>query len=325
MRFGIAKPALLGVLLVSTPTPSAMAAQTFPSKPMRMIVPFPPGGLSDGLARLLALGVVQDWGQPMLIDNRPGAGTTLAADLVAKAPNDGYTLFFQDITTHGINAGLYRKLPYDSVKDFAPVAVASASPLILGVASSLAAKSVKELVALAKSQPGKVNFGSSGNGTILHLSGQLFNKLAGVDLVHVPYKGSPPAVAALLGGEVSIVFATTGSVLPHLSSGKVRALGVTTARRSPLLPDLAPIADTLPGYDIKLYQGILVPAGTPREVVMQLNQGFNRIMSRPEASEQWARLGAEIVIASPEEAGRLFRGEVASLSKLAVESGARIE
>src|SRR5688500_17764837 len=219
----------------------ATAAEPYPTKPIRLVVPFPPGGLADGLARLFGQSMTQEWGQQVVIDNRAGAGTTIAADLVAKAPADGYTLFFQDITTHGINAGLYRKLPYDSQGDFVAVAFASASPLVLSVNPSVPAKSVGELVALAKSRPGKINYGSSGNGAILHLAGEMFKKQAVVDLVHVPYKGSPPAVAALVGGEVAVVFATTGSVIPHVDSGKVRALAVTTAQRSPLLPDLPAI------------------------------------------------------------------------------------
>ncbi len=325
MRLDSWLSAIAAVLFLSVIHSPAVSADNYPAKPIRMIVPFPPGGLSDGLARTFAQGIAQDWGQQMVVDNRPGAGTTLAADLAAKASGDGYTLFFQDITTHGINAGLYRKLPYHSLKDFVPVAMASASPLILCVHPSLAAKSAKDLIALAKAQPGRINYGSSGNGTILHLSGELFKKLAGINLVHVPYKGSPPAVAALLGGEVSVVFATTGSVLPHIKSGKVRALGVTTAQRSPLLPDISPIADTLPGYDIKLYQGILAPAGTPRAIVSKLNHEFNQIMSRPDANVQWTRLGAEVVIFTPEESASHFRGEVAKLSRLAAESGARID
>jgi len=300
-------------------------AQTYPTKPIRMIVPFPPGGLSDGLARIIAQNIAQDWGQQMIVDNRPGAGTTLAAEIAARSPPDGYTLFFQDITTHGINAGLYRKLPYDSLKDFSPVVLASASPLVLSVHPSLPARSVAELVALARSRPGEINYGSSGNGAILHLAGEMFKKLGKVNLVHVPYKGSPPAVTALLAGEVAIVFATTASVLPHVRSGKIRALAVTTAQRSPLLPDLPPIAESLPGYDIILHQGILAPGKTPRDIVEKLNAEINRIMSQPAAKESWTRFGAETVIVNLDDLNREFREEVAKLSALAVETGVRVD
>ena len=303
----------------------AMGTENYPVKPIRLIVPFPPGGLSDGLARILAQDLAQDWGQQVIVDNRPGAGTTLAAEIVAKAPTDGYTLFYQDITTHGINAGLYRKLPYKSLEDFAPVAMVSISPLVLCVHPSLPAKSVRELVALARSKPGQINYGSSGNGTILHLSGELFKKLAAVNMVHVPYRGSAPAVTALLQGEVSVVFATTTTVTPFIANNKVRALAVTTAQRSPLLPDLPPIADTVPGYDITLYQGILAPAGTPSKIVNDLNNKLNQIMSRPEVKAQWTRFGAEVMLVTPQQMADRFRGAIAQFSRLAVDSGAQID
>jgi tripartite-type tricarboxylate transporter receptor subunit TctC len=234
-------------------------------------------------------------------------------------------MFFQDITTHGINAGLYRKLPYDAVSDFTAVAFASASPLVLSVHPSLPAKSVSDLVALARARPGQINYGSSGNGTVLHLAGELFRKLAKVDLVHVPYKGSPPAVTALISGEVAVVFATTGSVIPHMQSGRVRALAVTTAKRSALLPDLPAMGEALPGYELMLYQGILAPARTPREIVTRLNAQINATMSRPASRESWKKLGAEPVIADVDESERRLRQELAKLSRLAVDSGAKLD
>jgi tripartite-type tricarboxylate transporter receptor subunit TctC len=304
---------------------SAHSAETFPSKPIRLIVPFPPGGLSDGLARLIGQNIAQEWGHQVLVENRPGAGTTLAADLVAKSPADGYTLFFQDLTTHGINAGLYRSLPYDAQRDFVPVAFASASPLVLSVHPSLPARSVNELLALARARPGQINYGSSGNGAVLHLAGEMFKKLARVDLVHVPYKGSPPAVIAVVSGEVAVVFGTTGSVIPQMHAGKVRALAVTTAERSPLLPELPPIGEVVPGYDLMLYQGILAPAKTPREIVTKINAQVNSIMAKPASRESWRRLGAEPVIITFDEAARRFAQEVSKLSRLALETGAKIE
>ena len=311
--------------LAATVGVPAQAAEQYPSKPIRLIVPFPPGGLSDALARIIARGVSQDWKQQLVIDNRPGAGTTLASDIVAKSPPDGYTLFYQDITTHGINAGLYRKLPYDSVKDFVPIAMVSASPLILCVHPSLGVKSVKELVALAKAQPGRITFGSSGNGTILHLSGALLMKLANIDLTHVPYKGSAPAVTAVLSGEVGMTFGTTTSVIPHLKSGKIRGLAVTTKERSPMFPDSPPIAQTVPGYDVKLYQGIIGPAGIAPDIVKKLNGELNGIMGRPENKAQWATYGAQVVLLTPGEFAARFREEIDKLSRITLESGARID
>jgi tripartite-type tricarboxylate transporter receptor subunit TctC len=304
---------------------NAHAAETFPSKPIRLIVPFPPGGLSDGLARLIGQNIAQEWGHQVLVENRPGAGTTLAADLVAKSPADGYTLFFQDLTTHGINAGLYRSLPYDAQRDFIPVAFASASPLVLTVHPSLPARSVNELVALARAQPAQINYGSSGNGAVLHLAGEMFKKLARVDLVHVPYKGSPPAVTAVVSGEVAVVFATTGSVIPQMQTGKVRPLAVTTAQRSPLLPELPPIGEFVHGYDLMLYQGILAPVKTPREIVTKINAQVNAIMAKPASRESWRRLGAEPVIIGLDDASSRFAQEVSKLSRLVLETGVKID
>jgi tripartite-type tricarboxylate transporter receptor subunit TctC len=306
-------------------TVNAHSAETFPSKPVRLIVPFPPGGLSDGLARLIGQNIAQEWGHQVLVENRPGAGTTLAADLVAKSPADGYTLFFQDLTTHGINAGLYRNLPYDAQRDFIPVAFASASPLVLTVHPSLPARSVNELIALARAQPGQINYGSSGNGAVLHLAGEMFKKLTRVDLVHVPYKGSPPAVTAVVSGEVAVVFATTGSVIPQMKTGKVRALAVTTAQRSPLLPELPPIGEVVHGYDLMLYQGILAPVKTPREIVTKINAQVNAIMAKPASRESWRRLGAEPVIIGLDDAASRFAQEVSKLSRLVLETGAKID
>ena len=313
------------VVLAAIVCAPASAAEQYPTKPIRLIVPFPPGGLSDALARIIARNIAQDWKQQLVIDNRPGAGTTLAADIVAKSPADGYTLFYQDITTHGINAGLYRKLPYDSLKDFVPIAMVSASPLILCVHPSLGVKSVKDLVALARAQPSRINFASSGNGTILHLSGALLMKLAKIDLTHVPYKGSAPAVTAVLSGEVAMTFGTTTSVIPHLKSGKIRGLAVTTKEPSQMFPEFPPIAQTVPGYDVKLFQGIIAPAGMPGDIVKKLNGELNAIMSRPDIKEQWATYGAEVVLLAPNEFATRFKEELDKLSKIAIDSGARMD
>src|SRR4051812_23486868 len=207
-------------------------AQSYPSKPVRVIVGFTPGGISDVLARVMSQHLTSALGQQFVVDNRPGAGTTIAADLVAKSPPDGYTIYFVDMTTHAINATLYTKLPYDSVRDFTPVGMVAKTPLVMVVHPSLPAANLKELIALAKSRPDQISYGSSGNGTILHLTGETINTMAGIRMVHVPYKGSAPAVAAVLSGEIALTFGTTPAAIPQVQAGKLRALGVTTPQRS---------------------------------------------------------------------------------------------
>jgi tripartite-type tricarboxylate transporter receptor subunit TctC len=219
-------------------------------------------------------------GQQVLVDNRAGAGTTIASDIVAKSPPDGYTLFMQDITTHAINASLYRKLPYDAIKDFTPVALVATTPLMLLVHPSLPVKSLQELIAFAKARPGQIIYASSGNGTILHLSMERLKSMAGVDMVHVPYKGSAPAVQALLGGEVAVSFSTMPPALPNVTGGRLRALGVTTARRVAAAPDIPTISEAgLKGYEMVLYSGILGPAGMRRDIVSKLNAELARIVN----------------------------------------------
>ena len=268
-------------------------AQTYPTKPVRVIVPFTPGGISDVLARVMAQHLSGAMGQQFFVENRPGAGTTIAADLVAKSAPDGYTLYFIDMTTHAINATLYSKLPYDSVKDFTQIAMVAQTPLIMVVHPSLPVKTVKELIAFAKARPDEIVYASSGNGTILHLSGETLKSLAGIKMVHVPYKGSAPAVAALLGGEVAMTFSTTPPALPHVKAGRLRALAVTSPQRAPLLPEVPALAETLKGFDIVLYNGIMGPAGIPREIVSRLNKELARMMTLPNIKEAWAKQGAD--------------------------------
>ena len=241
---------------------------------------FPPGGISDVLARAIGAKLSASLGQQVVIDNRPGAGTTIASDIVAKSPPDGYTLFMQDITTHAINASLYKKLPYDTVKDFTPISLVASSALMLVVHPSLPAKSVKELIALAKSRPGQIVYASSGNGTILHLAGETFKSMAGIDMIHVPYKGSAQAVQALLAGEVALTFSTMPPALPQVKAGKLRALGVTTPKRNAAAPEVPTVSEAgLKGFDVVLYSGILGPAGMPAAIVSKLNAELARIVN----------------------------------------------
>jgi tripartite-type tricarboxylate transporter receptor subunit TctC len=290
-----------------------------------MIVAFPPGGISDALARVLCQQLTAAMGQQFVVDNRPGAGTTLAASLVAKSPSDGLTLYFVDATTHAINATLYSSLPYDSVRDFTPISMVAQTPLILVIHPSLPARSVRELISLAKTHPKQINYASSGNGTIVHLSGETLKSMGGIDLIHVPYKGSAPAVAAVLAGEVSLVFSTTPPALPHVQAGKLRALGVTSAKRSPLLPDVPAMSETLKGFDIVLYSGVIGPAGIPKDVADKLHAEITRALALPKVKEAWASFGATPVSMGPDQFGQHLRTEVTKLGAMVKAAGAKVD
>jgi tripartite-type tricarboxylate transporter receptor subunit TctC len=302
-----------------------VAAQTYPSKAVRVIVPFTPGGISDVLARVMAQHLATALGQQFIVENRPGAGTTIAAELVARSAPDGYTLYFIDMTTHAINATLYNKLPYDSLKDFTQIAMVAQTPLVLVVHPSLPVKNVKELIAFAKSRPDEIVYASSGNGTILHLSGETLKAMGGITMVHVPYKGSAPAVAALLGGEVALTFSTTPPSLPHVKAGKLRALGVTSPQRAPLLPDVPALAETLKGFDIVLYNGIMGPAGISRDVVGRLNKELARMMTLPSIKEAWAKQGADAIVMAPEQVTEHLKSDISKLGQMVRAAGAKVD
>ena len=312
-------------MLAAAVCASFVHAQAYPTKPVRIIVPFPPGGISDVLSRVMAQHLTGAMGQQFVVDNRPGAGTTIAADIVEKAPPDGYTIYFIDMTTHAINATLYSKLPYDSVRDFTQIAMVAQTPLVMVVHPSLPARSVKDFIALAKSRPGEIAYASSGNGTIVHLSGETFGSMAGVKMVHVPYKGSAPAVSALLGGEVALTFSTTPPALPHVQAGRLRALGVTTAKRSPQLPDVPSLGETLKGFDIVLYSGIMGPPNMPREVVARLNKELVRMVSAPAVKDAWTKQGAEPVVMTPEQVTDHLKSDIQKLGKMVRAAGAKVD
>jgi tripartite-type tricarboxylate transporter receptor subunit TctC len=303
----------------------AATAQTYPSKPVRVIVPFTPGGISDVLARVMAQQLTTSMGQQFVVDNRPGAGTTIAGEMVAKAVPDGYTIYFIDMTTHAINATLYSKLPFDSVKDFTQIAMLAQTPLVMVVHPSLPVKNVKELIAFAKSRPDQVSYGSSGNGTILHLTGETLNTMGGVRMVHVPYKGSAPAVAAVLGGEIAVTFGTTPAAIANVQAGKLRAIGVTTAKRSPALPDVPAIGETLKGFDIVLYSGIMGPPKMSPEVVARLNKELSRLVTLPNIKDAWAKQGADPVSMTPEQVTAHLQADIQKLGKLVKAAGAKID
>ena len=302
------------------------AQAPYPTKPIRIVVPFPAGGTTDILARAVAQKLTETMGQTVVVDNRPGAGGNIGAELVAKSPPDGYTLLMGTVGTHAINASLYAKMPYDHVKDFAPVILVAGVPNVLVVNPSVPANNVQELIAYIKANPGKVNFASSGSGTSIHLAGELFKTMAGVSMTHVPYKGSAPAVTDLLGGQVQLMFDNLPSALPHIKAGKLRALAVTSTQRASALPDVPTVAEAgLPGFDATSWFGLLAPAGTPKDVVAKLNAEVAKWLASPEAREKLASQGAIAAGQSPEDFTRHIAAETAKWQKVVKESGAKVD
>jgi tripartite-type tricarboxylate transporter receptor subunit TctC len=310
--------------VVSVPSLAADdAADNYPNKPIRLIVPYTPGGGYDILARLLGQKLTERWGRQVVVDNRPGANGNIGAAAAAKSPPDGYTLLMGGIGPNAINAGLY-ELSFDPVKDFAPVMLAATYQNILVVDPSLPAKSVKDLIALAKSKPGKINYASAGSGSTQHLSGELFKTMAGIDLVHIPYKGSAPGMTALLGGEVSLMFNSTPTTLPHVKTGKLRGLAVTGGKRSPEAPELPTVAEAgVPGYEVTGWYGVLAPAATPKGIVVKLNSELAKILRLPDIKERLKELGVEAGGGTPEQFGDFIKKEIAKWAKVVKESGAR--
>lgn len=305
---------------------SVLAQADYPRQPIRMIVGFAPGGISDVLARALAVKVGAQLGQPVVVENRAGAGTTIAGELVAKAPPDGYTIWLQDITTHAINASLYPRLPYETVRDFSPIAMVASTPLMLVVHPSLQVRSVKELAALAKSQPGKMSYGSSGNGTIIHLASELLKTSQGIYAVHIPYRGSGPATQAILANEVSFVFSTMPPAVSNVKAGKLRALAVTTPRRSVAAPEVPTMVEAgIPNFELTLYTGILGPKGMDPAIVRRLNTEFARAVQSDEIRKVYENLGADPVSISPEAMGDLLGREMARYAPVVKASGAKVD
>ncbi len=312
--------------LAAALAPAAVGQPAFPTKPIRIVVPFPPGGTTDILARAAAQKMTEAWKEQAVVDNRPGAGGNIGAELVARSPADGYTLLMGTVGTHAINASLYAKMPYDHVKDFAPVILVAAVPNVLVVHPSLPVHSVAELIAYAKANPGKLNFASSGSGTSIHLAGELFKVMAGVQMTHVPYKGSAPAIADLVGGQVQLMFDNLPSALAQIKAGKLRALAVTSAQRAAALPDAPTIAESgLPGYEASSWFGLLAPAGTPADVVAKINGEIARWLASPEAKEKLSSQGAIAAGGTPEDFARHIAAETAKWQRVVRESGAKVE
>ena len=307
-----------GVLLAFSGLVAALPvhAQNYPVRPVRMIVPFSPGGATDVPARILAQRLSEAFGHQIVIDNRPGAGGVLGAEAVAKAPPDGYTLLLT-ATTHVISASLYKKLPYDAIRDFAPIVLIGSGPNVLTVHPSLPAKNVRELIALAKARPGKIDYASSGNGSAQHLFGALFMSMADVRMMHIPYKGSAPATTDLIAGQVSVGFPGIALVLPHTKAGRLRALAVTSAERSKAMPDVPSIAEAgVPGYAATLWSGLLAPRGTPPEIVQKLYDEIAKILKQPEVESAYLATGTDVTISNPEQFGRFVRAEYDKWAKV---------
>jgi tripartite-type tricarboxylate transporter receptor subunit TctC len=293
----------------------AAAQAVYPSKPVRMIVPFAPGGGTDTLGRLLAQKLSELWNVSVVVENRPGAGSTVGTDLAARAAPDGYTLGVTSMS-HAINATLYRKLPYDTVKDFEFIVLTVRVPNVLVVHPSVPAKSVQELVALARSRPGELSFSSSGVGGVSHLSAEVFAAAAGIRMLHVPYKGAGPAMVALVSGETQVMMATVPVLLPQMQARRVRALGISSAKRSPLLPELPTIAESgYPGYETDSWYGLLAPKGTPREIVQKVNADSNRALQSADLKTALAQQGAQPAGGTPQEFQRYLEAETTKWRK----------
>jgi len=301
-------------------------AQSYPTKPIRLVVPFPPGGSLDVVARAIGQKLSEAWGQPVVIDNRPGAGGNIGADLVAKSPPDGYTILEGALSTHAVNVSLYSRMPYDPVRDFAPITLVAVTPNVLVVNPSLPVNSVKELIAYAKANPGKLSFGSGSNGSAGHLAGELFKIEAGVDMTHVPYKGGAPAMQDLLAGQTQLMFDNLANSMQQVRAGKLKALAVTTAQRSTLVPELPTLSEAgLPGFDISTWWGFMAPAGTSKEIIAKWNAEVTRILETPEMKAFFAQQGAEARPTSPEAFGEMIRSEIAKYAKIVKASGAKVD
>jgi tripartite-type tricarboxylate transporter receptor subunit TctC len=304
----------------------AEGADAYPSKPIRFVVAFPPGGGTDLVARTVAPRLAERLAQQVVVDNRPGAGGNLGTEIVAKSAPDGYTMQMGSVGPLAINASLFARMPFDPLKDLAPVTLAASTPNVLVVHPSLPVTTVRELIALARARPGAINFASSGQGTPAQLAGELFNSMAGVKMVHVPYKGAAPALADLLGGQVQVMFSTMPPALPHVTAGRLRALAVASLRRSPAAPELPTLDETaLPGFEATTWHGVMVPAGTPSAIVAKLHDDIVAVLRTPEIAERLSSQGAEAIGNTPEEFASYIRSETAKWAKVVRESGAKLE
>jgi len=325
-RRNILGAAFIGALFGTLPVHARAQAQDFPSKPVRLVTPFPPASVTDILARPIAQRLSDVWKQPVVVDNRVGAGGIVGAAAVASAPPDGYTLLMGSNGTNAINASLYSRLPYDTAKSFVPLTQVSTSNLVLVVHPSVEAKSVAELIALAKAKPGQLAFGSGGSGTTPHLAGELFNTLAGVQMVHVPYKGSPQSVLDLVAGRVQVIFANGASVMQQVQGGRLRMLAVTTPQRDPAHPELPTVAESgLPGYAVEVWTGIFAPAGTPPALAERMSQQIRAVLANEDLVREMAKVGLYLKSSTPQAFAAYVQEETVKWGKVVRASGAKAD
>ena len=303
----------------------AVAAQPFPSKPVKIIVPSAPGDGSDILARAIAQKLTERWGQTVIVENRPGAGGVIGTEAAAKSPADGYTVIMGNAGSHAINQALYAKLPYDVVRDFAAITLVASAPNVFVVNPAVPANTVAEFLALAKKEPGKYAFASGGNGSSAHLNGEMLKAFAGVELTHVPYKGASPAITDVIAGQVPLMIGNLPPILPHIKSGKLRALGVTTATRFAATPDLPPIAETVPGYESLAWFGLFAPAATPKELVNKWHADVVAVLALPDIRDRVVQLGFQAVGNTPEAYAALIRNDIAKWQRVVKVSGAKAD
>lgn len=322
----ILRRGLVAAAIAAFALPLAAFAQAWPAKqPIKFIVVYPPGGASDVTARIIAVKLTEAIGQTVFVENKAGANGMIATEFVAKSPPDGYTILMANLGPNAISPAVYKKLPYDGVKDFAPITLTTIVPQIMVVNPKVPVKTPAELIAYSKANPGKVTFASAGNAASNHLSGELFNSMAGIKMMHVPYKGDAPSITDLMSGTVDVALPTAIAVMGHVKSGKLRAVGVTGTKRLPSLPDVPTIAETLPGYEAVSWGGVMAPAGTPPEIVKRLNLEINRILKMPDVAEKLESLGAVIVGSTPEEFGEYVKTEIAKWGKVARDNNVSLD
>ena len=317
--------AVMAAWLALTVTATNVSAQAFPSKPVKIIVPSTPGDGSDILARSIAQKLTERWGQSVIVENRPGAGGVVGTEVAAKSNADGYTVIMGNAGSHAINQALYPKLAYDVVRDFAPITMAASAPNVFVVNPSVPAKTVAEFIALAKKEPGKYSFASGGNGSSAHLNGEMLKSFAGIEMTHVPYKGSSPAITDVIAGQVQLMIGNLPPILPFIKSGKVRALGVTTTTRFAATPDVPPISDTVTGYESLAWFGLFAPAATPKDILTKWHADVVAVLALPEIRERVAQLGFEVVGNTPEAYAALVRSDIAKWQKVVKASGAKAD
>ena len=321
IRFARSAALALAVALAGI---GAASAIDYPTRPVKFVVPYPPGGTTDVLARIIAQWLSEKMGQQFVVENKPGGGNNIGVEYVVNSAPDGYTMFLVN-PANGINATLYKNLPFNFIRDITPVAGLVRSPNVMEVPANFPAKTVAEFIAYCKANPGKINMASSGSGTSVHLSGELFKFMTGCQMLHVPYKGAGPALIDLMAGQVHVLFDNLPSSIGHIKGGKLRALGVTSAEREPSLPDTPTVGDTVPGYEATAWFGIGMPKGTPRDVIEKVNAEVNRALADPGMQKRLAELGGKPIGGTPEDFGRVIQAETDKWAKVVISSGAKVE